>query len=104
MCGRMTQNVNLNTLFEKYQLSPETPRPNLEARYAAPAIAHLHHRQPVILDDAGVNVWLDADAAREQLFASALKPAAGAYENWPVTRAVNDPDNDWRGLTECLAA
>ena len=222
MCGRMTQHVNLNPVFEKYQLSPETPRPNLEPRYngspgqdfaavryeddnrtlamirwgfaapwvvvvwgtgfanarsetvhekpafrdafenrrciipasgwfewtgprgakqphwirpksadmfalagiwsrcenggepvdtfavlttdVAPAIAHLHHRQPVILDEAGVEVWLDAHAATEQVLGTALKPASGAFDSWPVNRAVNNPGNNWQGLTERLAA
>ena len=60
----------------------------------APAIAHLHHRQPVILDDTGVDAWLDGEASEEKLLATVQRPAEGAYNAWTVSREVNDPRHD----------
>ena len=71
---------------------------------AAPAIAHLHHRQPVLLDDVGVDVWLDPGAAQDHLLATVQEAADGAYEAWPVSREVNDPGHEGAWLIARLAA
>ena len=80
MGGRRTQNVNAKT------------------------IAHLHHRQPVLLEDAGVDVWLDPEAAKDHLLATVQEVADGRYEAWPVSREVNDPRIEGAWLVERLAA
>lgn len=56
------------------------------------AMAPLHHRMPVILDE--VDAWLDADAPI-QVVASLLAPAPNdALKIWPVATLVNNVRND----------
>ncbi len=66
---------------------------------AAPAIAEIHHRMPVILDRDAFATWLGApqDAAE-----SLLGPYQGArrLEAYPVDRRVNDVRNDDAELLE----
>ena len=71
---------------------------------AAPAIAHLHHRQPVVLDETGVYVWLDPEADHEHLLATVQEAADGTYEARPVSREVNDPRIEGAWLVERIAA
>ena len=71
---------------------------------AAPAIGHLHHRQPVILDEAGVDVWLDPEETQDNLRATIQQPAQAAFESWPVTREVNDLRQDGAWLIDGIAA
>lgn len=64
------------------------------------AIAHIHHRMPVILDPADYDAWLDPDAVPEQL-ARLLKPLPSvAVQAYRVGRAVNAVRNDG---PECVA-
>ena len=58
----------------------------------------LHHRMPVILDREGLQLWLDADAARNALQELVLTPGAAELQAWPVSRQVNSPLNDEPGL------
>ena len=71
---------------------------------AATAIAHLHHRQPVLLDDAGVDGWLDPEAEEQELLATVQRPADGACDAWPVSRDVSDPRHNGAWLVERIAA
>lgn len=69
---------------------------------AAPQIAAIHHRMPVILDPAAFDAWLGApqDAAE-----ALLGPYRGtrALEAYPVDRRVNDVRNDDEGLIAPVA-
>ncbi len=56
------------------------------------AIAPLHHRMPVILDE--VDAWLAPDAPLDEIVA-ALRPSANEVVRiWPVSTAVNGVRND----------
>lgn len=64
------------------------------------AIAHIHHRMPVILDPADHDAWLDPDAVPDRL-ARLLKPLpSAAVQAYRVGRAVNAVRNDG---PECVA-
>jgi len=67
---------------------------------ASDAIAHIHHRMPVILDPADHAAWLDPDAPSERLHAL-LKPLPSAsVRAYRVGKAVNAVRNDG---PECIA-
>ena len=64
------------------------------------AIAHIHHRMPVILDPADHAAWLDPDAAPDHL-AGLLKPLPSAsVQAYRVGKTVNAVRNDG---PECVA-
>lgn len=56
-------------------------------RQAHENIAHVHHRQPVLLDSRAVRHWLEG----HDLFASAITRTVVCH---PVSLAVNKPAND----------
>jgi len=62
-------------------------------RAAHDNIAHIHHRQPVLLESRAVSHWLEG----HDLFASAITRSIQCY---PVSVAVNKPTNDTASLTE----
>ena len=61
---------------------------------AAPVIADIHHRQPLILDDEATAEWLHLGAAPAGLISMTKKGCGSAYDRWPVSRLVNSPRND----------
>ena len=61
---------------------------------AAPEIADIHHRQPLILGDEAMETWLDPDWDREGLMEMARTGCELAYDRRRVTRGVNDPLNN----------
>jgi putative SOS response-associated peptidase YedK len=64
------------------------------------AIAHIHHRMPVILDSADHEAWLDPDSTPARLSAL-LKPLpSAAIQARRVSKAVNAVRNDG---PECIA-
>lgn len=71
---------------------------------AAPAIAHIHHRQPVVIDANHIDTWLDEDANEEQLLTVAHARARGGFEIRRVSREVNDPRYDVPEVLMPLAA
>jgi putative SOS response-associated peptidase YedK len=64
------------------------------------AIARLHHRMPVILDE--VDAWLTADTPFEHVMALLMPAADAAVRLWPVSTAVNSVRNDGPRLLEPL--
>jgi putative SOS response-associated peptidase YedK len=61
---------------------------------ASPALAPLHHRQPVILASEDYARWLDPDAEPQALLAL-LKPASEDFLTYvPVDREINSVRND----------
>ena len=65
---------------------------------AAPEIADIHHRQPLILDDEAMETWLDPDWDREGFMEMARKGCELAYERRRVTRQLNDRLNNFPEL------
>lgn len=68
---------------------------------AAPAIAEIHHRMPVILEGAAFEAWLHPEARRDSLLAL-LAPYAGALRAYKVSKSVNKVANDSLELLEPL--
>lgn len=69
---------------------------------AAPAIAEIHHRMPVILDAAGHDAWLDPEASQSDLL-DLLGPNAGVAA-YRVSARVGNVRNDDAELIEPLEA
>lgn len=61
---------------------------------AAPAIADIHHRQPLILDKEAMGEWLRPGAPAADLVTRARKGCGSVYERRPVSGLVNSPRND----------
>ena len=59
---------------------------------AAPALAPIHDRMPVMLTRAGQDLWLDPASAVATI--AELATHGPEVEAWPVGGAVNDPRND----------
>ena len=60
----------------------------------SPALADIHHRQPVIVDDGEVDAWLDPASPFERIVEMARAAFAGPFDRWQVSRAVNNSRND----------
>ena len=59
----------------------------------------IHDRMPVILPRSAYELWLDPGIHDPKRLQPLLKPfPADEMETYPVSRLVNDPDND---LPEC---
>ncbi|PJK28662.1 SOS response-associated peptidase [Minwuia thermotolerans] len=69
---------------------------------AAPGIAEIHHRMPVILDAADHDAWLDPDAGRDALLDLA-KPNDGVTA-YRVSARVGNVHNDDADLIEPVDA
>lgn len=65
----------------------------LLTRAADAAVEPVHHRMPVILEPADVDIWMNPDATTEQV-RDTLKPRASKLESFPVSPRVNSPRND----------
>jgi putative SOS response-associated peptidase YedK len=64
-------------------------------RAAHPNIAHIHHRQPVLLDQRAIGHWLEG----HDLFASAITRGVLCH---PVSTIVNRPQNDSPALISAV--
>jgi putative SOS response-associated peptidase YedK len=60
---------------------------------AAPAIAHIHHRMPIVLKPEHHRAWLDPKATPEQIQALLSDPLAD-LQGHPVSTRVNSVRND----------
>ena len=60
----------------------------------SPALADIHHRQPVIVDGDEVEEWLDPASSSERLLELARAAYAGPFDRWRVSRAVNSSRNE----------
>ena len=61
---------------------------------ASPDLAHVHARQPAIVDPSRFDDWLDPDAPKEALLEIVRPPHPGPYEVLPVSCLVNNVRND----------
>ncbi len=69
---------------------------------AAPDLAHVHARQPAIVDPSRFDDWLDPDAPKEALLGIVRPPHPGPYDVRPVSRLVNNVRNDGPEVLEAL--
>jgi len=66
-------------------------------------MAPVHHRMPVIIDATDFALWLDTTVQQPQKIAHLLKPPSeGALYCYPVSTAVNHPENDSPELIKAL--
>jgi putative SOS response-associated peptidase YedK len=63
-------------------------------------IRHLHHRMPVILDENSHSIWLDKDSEPDELKTLFTPYDSNKTKYFPVSKAVNSPQNDNPSLIE----
>lgn len=61
---------------------------------ASPLLADIHHRQPVIVEHAALDEWLDPSTQSERLLALAGAANEGPFERRAVSTRVNSVRND----------
>ena len=61
---------------------------------ASPALAGVHHRQPVIVEDRDMDEWLHPASPGERLVELARAAWNGPFDVRPVSRAVNNARNN----------
>ena len=61
---------------------------------ATPELAHVHGRQPAIVDPNRFEDWLDPDAPKEALLGVVGPPHPGPYEIRPVSPLVTNTRKD----------
>ena len=71
---------------------------------ASAALADIHHRQPVIVEDGDLEAWLDPDSPVERVFEIARTAFAGPFDRRKVSRAVNSARNDTPDLVRPVEA
>ena len=71
---------------------------------ASPAFADIHHRQPVIVDDAALDDWLDPGTAPERLLALVGAANEGSFERRAVSTRFNSVRNDDAKILDPLNA
>ena len=71
---------------------------------ASPALADIHHRQPVIVEEGDVDEWLDPASPADRRLGMARGACEGPFDRWAVSRAVNNARNDGPELTQRVDA
>ena len=61
---------------------------------ASPALADIHHRQPVLVEDEALDDWLDPETSSERLLSLAVAANDGPFERRAVSTRVNSARND----------
>lgn len=79
----------------------EAPVPTcaLLSRAAAPAIAHIHHRMPVVVQPDDYKAWLDPDTSLDEVLAI-IEDSRQDFESYRVSTRVNSVRNDFPELVE----
>lgn len=67
-------------------------------RNADPEISHIHDRMPVMLTTQGARAWLSPGEQTDDLEARLEDLRHRDFTNWPVSSAINKPDNNGRDL------
>ena len=70
---------------------------------AAPAIAQIHNRMPVIVGEAEYDAWMSPDTAAEEALAM-LQPYASELVTYPVSRFVSNSRNEGPACVACANA
>lgn len=71
----------------------------LLSREAAPGIAHIHHRMPVVLREEDFDAWLSPATTAQQV-QGMMVGARGDFRAWPVSTRVNSVRNDGPDLLD----
>ena len=71
---------------------------------ASPSLADIHHRQPVIVEDAALEEWLDPGTPSERLRALAGTANGGPFDRRAVSTRVNSARSDDPELLVALDA
>lgn len=71
----------------------------LLSKEAAPRIAHIHHRMPVVLKPEQYDAWLDPATSASDV-AELIATAKVDFEGYRVSTKVNSPRNDFPELLE----
>lgn len=74
----------------------------LLSKAAAPAIAHIHDRMPVVLKPERFEAWLDPKTQGQEV-QEALSDAIADFASYPVGTKVNNTRNDFPELMEPAA-
>jgi putative SOS response-associated peptidase YedK len=69
------------------------------SKTAAPSIAHIHDRMPVVLKQEHFAAWLDPKTQRQDVQES-LSDALSDFMSYPVSTKVNNARNDFPELLE----
>ena len=64
----------------------------LLSKAAAPSIAHIHHRMPIVLKPAQFDVWLSAETRASDVQHLMVNPLED-FEGYPVNTRVNSARN-----------
>ena len=67
-------------------------------------MAPIHHRMPVILTREAEEDWLNPDLVEPERLLPLLRPYRGEMAAHPVSRAVNNPRNDYPDLVRPVMA
>jgi putative SOS response-associated peptidase YedK len=72
------------------------------SKTAAPSIAHIHDRMPVVLKPEHFAAWLDSKTQSQDV-QEILSDALADFVSYPVSTKVNNTRNDFPELLEPLA-
>ncbi len=90
-----TEVFSLAGLWERWEKGEEPLETfTILTTAASPALADVHHRQPVIVEAGDIDEWLGPASPVSRLVEMAGGAHAGPFDRWPVSRAVNDARND----------
>lgn len=73
---------------------------SIVTRNANDFMRDLHHRMPVIMESAAMDVWFDPAAEKDALLEIVAESVTTELQAWPVSRKVNSPLNDSAELVE----
>jgi len=81
----------------------QAPTCAILTRAAAPSVADVHDRMPVVLPDAAIEPWLDPALKTTEAVAAVIRSAQTEFEHYPVSSKLNTAKEDTPELIEPLA-
>ncbi len=87
--------LSFAALWERWQKGGEVLESfTIITTRASPGLAHIHHRQPAIIDPNQFDEWLDPAALTPQLLDLVRRSHAGPFQQRVVSARVNSVRND----------
>jgi putative SOS response-associated peptidase YedK len=71
----------------------------LMTRAAAPSVADVHERMPVVIQDEALDAWLDPHMSDPREVARIIAAAQSEFVHYPVTRRLNSAKTDEEAFT-----